>query len=335
MLSGVTSSIQDQLDDKIDASSVQSNYAPISLASGATTITTVGALTTGSIASGFGDIDVGDNSISGKTLNIGNIAISATNIGHEDDIDLLELNSNLLKVNGTLQATDLKLNNVSVTASADEINIMDGVTATTADINKLDGLTATQEKLNFVSNVSSDIQTQLDSKLTSSDAQTTYAPIAGKNTIVTVGALTSGSIGGAMTVNTSGDITTSGKVTSTTGDIGDVRITGSTVGTNLDADLLTLSSGKLEVKGTVDATGLVLNSTSVTTTGAEINKLSGLTVDSSKLNLLANVSSDVNTLISSLSTTDAETLYAPVAGAAHNYNCRSFIKWFYWWKHDC
>ena len=58
MLSGVTSSIQDQLDDKIDASSVQSNYAPISLASGATTITTVGALTTGSIASGFGDIDV-------------------------------------------------------------------------------------------------------------------------------------------------------------------------------------------------------------------------------------------------------------------------------------
>ena len=66
-----------------------------------------------------------------ETLNIGNIAISATNIGHEDDTDLLELNSNLLKVNGTLQATDLKLNNVSVTVSADEINIMDGVTATT------------------------------------------------------------------------------------------------------------------------------------------------------------------------------------------------------------
>ena len=35
--------------------------------------------------------------------------------------------------------------------------------------------------------------------------------LAGVNTIVTVGALTSG-IGGVMTVDTSGDITTSGKV---------------------------------------------------------------------------------------------------------------------------
>lgn len=52
-----------------------------------------------------------------------------------------------------------------VTASAAELNIMDGVTADATEINKLDGLTPTTAELNHVDGVTSAIQTQLDGKV--------------------------------------------------------------------------------------------------------------------------------------------------------------------------
>jgi len=55
-----------------------------------------------------------------------------------------------------------------VTASASELNIMDGVTASTAEINILDGLTASTAELNYVDGVTSAIQTQIDGKAASS-----------------------------------------------------------------------------------------------------------------------------------------------------------------------
>ncbi len=51
-----------------------------------------------------------------------------------------------------------------ITASAAELNILDGVTATTGDLNLLDGVTATTAELNFVDGVTSNVQTQLDDK---------------------------------------------------------------------------------------------------------------------------------------------------------------------------
>lgn len=55
-----------------------------------------------------------------------------------------------------------------VTASAAELNIMDGVTATTAQINILAGATLSTTELNYVDGVTSAIQTQLDGKAASS-----------------------------------------------------------------------------------------------------------------------------------------------------------------------
>lgn len=51
-----------------------------------------------------------------------------------------------------------------VTASAAELNILDGATVTTAEINILDGVTATAVELNYVDGVTSAIQTQLNGK---------------------------------------------------------------------------------------------------------------------------------------------------------------------------
>ncbi len=53
-----------------------------------------------------------------------------------------------------------------VSASIDELNIIDGVTATTAELNKIDGVTATTAELNFIDGVTSLIQTQLNTKST-------------------------------------------------------------------------------------------------------------------------------------------------------------------------
>jgi hypothetical protein len=56
----------------------------------------------------------------------------------------------------------------SITATAAEINILDGATVTTAELNVLDGITSTTAELNYTDGVTSNIQTQLNSKVAAS-----------------------------------------------------------------------------------------------------------------------------------------------------------------------
>ena len=67
----------------------------------------------------------------------------------------------------------LTINSTAVTATAAELNILDGVTATATELNLLDGVTATTVELNYVDGVTSAIQTQIDAKLSSSDIGST------------------------------------------------------------------------------------------------------------------------------------------------------------------
>ena len=53
-----------------------------------------------------------------------------------------------------------------VTATTAELNLLDGVTATTAELNILDGVTATTAELNYVDGVTSNVQTQLNARVT-------------------------------------------------------------------------------------------------------------------------------------------------------------------------
>lgn len=63
----------------------------------------------------------------------------------------------------TLSASGVfTLGGTAITATAAEINILDGVTATAAEINVLDGITATVAELNYTDGVTSNIQTQID-----------------------------------------------------------------------------------------------------------------------------------------------------------------------------
>jgi hypothetical protein len=64
-----------------------------------------------------------------------------------------------------LTASAAELNTLDgITASTAELNLLDGVTATTAELNLLDGVTATTAELNYVDGVTSGIQAQLDDK---------------------------------------------------------------------------------------------------------------------------------------------------------------------------
>lgn len=62
----------------------------------------------------------------------------------------------------TPDLTSFDIGGVPVTATAAELNLLDGVTATTAELNLLDGVTATTTELNYVDGVTSNVQTQLD-----------------------------------------------------------------------------------------------------------------------------------------------------------------------------
>ena len=65
----------------------------------------------------------------------------------------------------------LQINETAITATASELNILDGVTSTASELNILDGVTATTAELNYVDGVTSNIQTQLDSKVSATLTQ--------------------------------------------------------------------------------------------------------------------------------------------------------------------
>ena len=77
-----------------------------------------------------------------------------------DDIDGLLDGTTAIAPN--LTAGSWKVGGTAVTATAAELNKLDGVTATTAELNLLDGITATTAELNYVDGVTSNVQTQIN-----------------------------------------------------------------------------------------------------------------------------------------------------------------------------
>jgi hypothetical protein len=122
-------------------------------------ITTVGALNSGSITSGFGTIDTGSSTITttglitGGSLDIDDVVINGTTIGHTDDTDLMTVADGVLTVAGEVSMTTLDIGGTNVTSTAAELNILDGVTATASELNILDGVTATASELNILDGV--------------------------------------------------------------------------------------------------------------------------------------------------------------------------------------
>ena len=70
----------------------------------------------------------------------------------ELDAGSLDVSGNV-DIDGTLETDALSINGTTVTSTAAELNILDGVTSTAAELNILDGVTSTAAELNILDGV--------------------------------------------------------------------------------------------------------------------------------------------------------------------------------------
>ena len=211
-------------------------------------ITTVGALNSGSITSGFGTIDTGSSTITttglitGGSLDIDDVVINGTTIGHTDDTDLMTVADGVLTVAGEVSMTTLDIGGTNVTSTAAELNILDGVTATASELNILDGVTATASELNILDGV-----TATASELNILDGVTaTTAELNYSDTGSAVGTVVASKV---VTVDANKDVSSFRNIT----------LTG-----ELDAGSLDVS-GDADIDGTLEADAITVNGTALNT----------------------------------------------------------------------
>ena len=110
----------------------------------------------------------------------------------DNDIDLgtssLEFKDGYF--DGTVHADAINFNGTAITATAAELNIMDGVTSTAAEINLLDGVTATTTELNYT-DTGAAVGVVVASKVVTADAN---KDVASFRNITLTGELDAGSL---------------------------------------------------------------------------------------------------------------------------------------------
>ena len=238
----------------------------------ATNITSTGALNSGSITSGFGNIDTGSSTItttgliSGGSLDIDNVLINGTTIGHTDDTDLITLADGVVTVAGEVSMTTLDIGGTNVTSTASELNALDGITAVVGELNALDlGSTA--------------IGTAIASKAVVIDANKDYTGI--RNFSIT-GNL---SVGGTTTVVDTVTMNAQNAVLFE-GATADAHETTLTIVDPTADRTISLPNQS----GTVPVLAAASN-TAITSTPEELNILDGVTATAAELNILDGVTS--------------------------------------------
>ena len=212
-------------------------------------LVTVGALDSGSITSGFGNIDIGSSTITttglitGGSLDIDDVVINGSTIGHTDDTDLITVANGIATIAGEISVTTLDIGGTNVTSTATELNIMDGDTSATsttlADADRVvvnDAGTMKQVAL-------TDFETYFESALDT------------LSNVTTVGALNSGSItsGFGAINNGSSAITTTGTITYGNLSDGTITITAFVDEDDMTSNSATLVPTQQSVKAYVDA----------------------------------------------------------------------------------
>jgi len=215
------------------------------------------------------------------TLTVDNVIVNGTTIGHTGLTDALTFASsgdiitvkdgaydfNIASHDGT---NGLALAGTVVTATAAELNLLDGVSGLAqADFTKLAAVDATATEIDMLDAGTSGSSVTLasgDSIIigdASASNETKKALMSDVLTFVggsvtATGALNSGSItsGFGNIDNGSSTITTTGLISGGSLDIDDVLINGATIGHTDDTDLITLSDGVVTVAGELDAASL-------------------------------------------------------------------------------
>ncbi len=251
----------------------------------------------------------------------------------------------------TLNTNELKINNILISASPAELNVLDGLTATTAELNLLDGVTATTDELNTVDittkgiaeankvlivdenrNISNIHNLEITNLIVDGTLLTASATKLNYNDITTIGIaepdkalivdidkniseinnLSAVNLTGTLQTSAQPNITSVGVLTSL--DTNELKINNNTV---------TANANELNVLDGITSTTNELNKLhGVTATTNELNKLSGLTSTTNELNILTGVTatySEINVLDGILATT-AELNYLSTTQGEANAN---------------
>ena len=174
----------------------------------------------------------------------------------------------------------LKLGGTLVTATADELNIIDGVTATTSELNTMDGITATTSELNIMDGV-----TATTSELNIMDGVTATADELNILDGVTATATELNLMDGVTATTT--ELNLMDGVTATTSELNILDgVTATTSDLNI-LDGVTATATELNILDGVTATADELNILDgVTATTTELNIMDGVTATTTELNLL-------------------------------------------------
>ena len=221
-----------------------------------------------------GTLLVPNLSVAGTTTTVDTVTMNAANAvvfegatadAHETTLTIVDPTAdrtiNLPNVSGTLPVL-AAVSTTQISATPEELNILDGVTATTAEINIMDGVTATTAELNTLDGI-----TAVVGELNALDLGSTAVgtAIASK----------------AVILDSNKDYT----------GIRNFTITG-----ELDAATLDIS-GDADIDGTLETDALSINGTTVTSTAAELNILDGATATVTELNIMDGDTSATSTTL--------------------------------------
>ncbi len=256
----------------------------------------------------------GSQTLTNKTLTAptltGTAVVASLDISGDVDVDGT-LETDALSINGTtVTSTAAELNILDgVTSTAAELNILDGVTSTTAELNILDGVTSTAAELNILdgkafldednmaSNSATGIASQqsikayVDSQVTAQDLDVTDGSTSididlDSESLGILGGtgIDSAASGTGVTLSIDSTVATlTGSQTLTNKTLTAPTLTGTAVVASLDI------SGDVDVDGTLETDALSINGTTVTSTAAELNILDGVTSTAAELNILDGV----------------------------------------------
>ncbi len=236
----------------------------------------------------------------------------------------------------SLDTNELKINNNTISATAAELNVLDGITATTAELNLLDGVTATTDEINYIDvatkgvaeankalvvdenrNISNIHNLETDNLTVNGTLVTSSATELNYNDITTIGTAEPAKalvvdmdknisgINNLSAINLNGTLQTSDQLNITS--VG-VLTSLDTIELKINNNTVTANANELNVLDGITSTTTELNKLhGVTATTNELNKLSGLTSSTNELNILTGVTatySEINVLNGITATTN-------------------------------
>jgi len=272
----ITADTDDQIDIKVGGTD------RVRITTGAIAPSSADGITLGTSALEFSDLFLADSSV----IKFG--ADQDTTLTHTDGTGLTLNSTNKLCFYDTAlyihSSTDGQLDlvadtEIQIAATTIDIN---GAVALNGAITGATNITLSGEldaaTLDISGNADIDGTLEADAITINSTAiGSIYGAIAGSSSIVTTGALNSGSItSGFGTIDTgSSTITTTGLISGGSLDIDNVLINAATIGHTDDTDLITLADGVVTVAGEISVTTLDIGGTNVASTAAELNIIDG------------------------------------------------------------